>query len=444
MERPPSWFEIECQLCQRVPDFLPGTFDPALVYRRVHCVRRAFGLAQEEAARNLLRRFGDLELSAILDTLLDSLADMGKLLATTTLVGTGLGAAGGALLGGVGAVPGAVFGGGLGLRAGIWLLGVLGLASLVDFIVDGLPRILDGYVQGIRIAYTRPTPSFQGPLAAPADWQDEQSAKRGAFFIATSHEAMVVLLLSALVAYLTRGRGDAAKLASEMRATPAGTRLAQWMLKHEEQLKRHPALQGPKPSRGAASAEEARPAAPREANRPGRIARTPRHEVKPCFDASRLPQRKVGEFDRQLQGQQGGLNDMTVAEYLEGRRAFKAGETVRSSQTAKGARERYMNRLANKLERTLQAEGYSPEQAPEQARRMAQEQMNTLAALHQPDLTAGGWDRITGFGDRQVNASIGGQWRKRLPDLDSFAQSIPEPERAHTKLDIRLIRCGKG
>ncbi|BBH44363.1 hypothetical protein KU43P_08400 [Pseudomonas sp. KU43P] len=53
---------------------------------------------------------------------------------------------------------------------------------------------------------------------------------------------VVVLLLGAIVSYLTRGRGDARVLAQEMAASSKGARLGQWMLKHEEELKKRPDL----------------------------------------------------------------------------------------------------------------------------------------------------------------------------------------------------------
>ncbi|MFH7468188.1 DUF6861 domain-containing protein, partial [Pseudomonas syringae group genomosp. 7] len=54
---------------------------------------------------------------------------------------------------------------------------------------------------------------------------------------------VVVLLLGAIVAYLTRGRGNASLLAKEMQASKKGAKLGQWMLKHEDDLTRHPDLQ---------------------------------------------------------------------------------------------------------------------------------------------------------------------------------------------------------
>ncbi len=47
--------------------------------------------------------------------------------------------------------------------------------------------------------------------------------------------------------------------------------------------------------------------------------------------------------------------------------------------------------------------------------------MKDMAALHEPDLYAGGKDVISGFGDTQVNKSIGGGWRSRVEGLDEAA-----------------------
>jgi hypothetical protein len=67
--------------------------------------------------------------------------------------------------------------------------------------------------------------------------------------------------------------------------------------------------------------------------------------------------------------------------------------------------------------------------------------MATLAALHNPDLFAGGKDLISDFGDRSVNASIGAQWRKRIGGLDELAKEIASQDLATTKINARLERC---
>jgi hypothetical protein len=69
------------------------------------------------------------------------------------------------------------------------------------------------------------------------------------FSIARGHAA-IVLLLSALVAYLTRGRGNLATLTAQARNGRLGARFADWIVKHEAALRRHPRLQG-RPNRVA-------------------------------------------------------------------------------------------------------------------------------------------------------------------------------------------------
>ena len=69
--------------------------------------------------------------------------------------------------------------------------------------------------------------------------------------IALGHSEVVVLLLGAIVEYLTRGRGNAGRLAQEMGASPKGASIGQWMLKHEDASKSRPDLQKAEPQKGA-------------------------------------------------------------------------------------------------------------------------------------------------------------------------------------------------
>lgn len=75
------------------------------------------------------------------------------------------------------------------------------------------------------------------------------------------------------------------------------------------------------------------------------------------------------------------------------------------------------------------------------ASEVASEKMKKLAALHNPDLYSGGKDVIGGFGDRQVNSSIGAQWRSRVYELDKVAGSIAQMEQERTKINTQLKRC---
>jgi hypothetical protein len=72
---------------------------------------------------------------------------------------------------------------------------------------------------------------------------------------------------------------------------------------------------------------------------------------------------------------------------------------------------------------------------------MAAERMGTMAALHNPDMIAGGRDVVTMMGDRGVNSSIGAQWKDRVADLDAAAKEVPESARGGTKMNAKLRRC---
>jgi len=84
---------------------------------------------------------------------------------------------------------------------------------------------------------------------------------------ARGHEETVLLLLGAIVAYLTRGRGNASVLAREMQASSKGARLGQWMLKHEDALKKRTDLPQSEPRKGALDFGELQPT--NQSNRDG-------------------------------------------------------------------------------------------------------------------------------------------------------------------------------
>jgi hypothetical protein len=93
--------------------------------------------------------------------------------------------------------------------------------------------------------------------------------------IALGRVEVVVLLLGAIVEYLTRGRGNAGRLAQEMGASPKGANIGQWMLKHEDALKGRPDLQWAEPHKGAME-----PQHPQSSSLPSTDAKPPR-ELKP-------------------------------------------------------------------------------------------------------------------------------------------------------------------
>jgi hypothetical protein len=158
----------------------------------------------------------------------------------------------------------------------------------------------------------------------------------------------------------------------------------------------------------------------------------------------------------QLEQQQNGLNKMTVDEYLKNRKAYNDRKALTGSgrgdaRVARDARKRYKSDQIDIL-RNQYAES-KPELSNAEAKQLAQEtverQMRSLAALHGPDQVAGGANVIVGFGDSQVNSTIGGQWAgnvkgqsvSRVQMLDNAANAVPIFERATTTMNVKLERC---
>ncbi|KRP58335.1 DUF6861 domain-containing protein [Pseudomonas trivialis] len=448
----PSWFQIEREIERHFrwhgigerhrgfnPLGAPSSFNAPsmdLIRRRINCVRLACDLAEKEAVYNLLKRFADLDIRSVLGELVKVVAEMAMIIIGSALGGAMIGGGAGLMAGGVGAFPGAMAGAAVGVQASSWILGALGLASIAEFFTEGLKPIAAGYIRGISTAWEGPQERVGNPMGSFSS--DHIPARQGASEIARSHEAVVILLLSAIVAYLTRGRGNASVLASEMLASKRGARLGQWVLKHEDALKQHPALKPPEPRRGALSPGETTPS-----NRPSGKDKEPGkgkpntmllHEVE-CFKADKLPVYKVGEFERQLKGQEGGLNRLTVEEYLEN----IASPVKRSAKASRQARQDLEERLRARFQ--IEFVELGPGAAKQAAIKKARETMASLAALHNPDLKAGGKDVIADFGDRQVNSSIGPQWRPKIQNLKEAAEKVPEYQRKSTFINVKLHKC---
>lgn len=174
--------------------------------------------------------------------------------------------------------------------------------------------------------------------------------------------------------------------------------------------------------------------------------KTMKEERVPCFKSDGLPASKATEMERQLAGQQAGLNNMTVQEYLDGRKAFAdkkaaTGSGRGSGKPAADARVAYESQLNRELTDKYIDAGKSQAEAERLAAKESADQMKTLAALHNPDMYAGGDNVISDMGDRSVNSSIGSQWKGRVSDLDAAAQAVPASERTTTRMNTRLERC---
>lgn len=441
----PSWHEIESRVIAMVGYQSGGQFRTSLNeevaslglnLRRIEAVHTAFYHAEWQATHMLRQRFADLDINSIVDELLMVVRQMAMIIAGSTITGGLLGAGVGAFAGGAGTIPFAGAGAAMGLKVSGWILGALGLASIAEFFIEGLPRIGEYYVDGIRFAWEG-TCGNEG--TGPFCRDDPYAISRATHQIAQGHVEVVLLLLGAIVSYLTRGRGDARVLAQEMAASRKGARLGQWMLKHEEGLKKRPDLQVPERRKGAVDEPQPkqpdRPAGKDKEPSTGKPGSMPLHTVA-CFKADKLPPAKHGEFERQLKGQQDGLNRLTVEDFLEN----IANPAKRDPRIAKIARKELYDKLQERIQRDLM-KTMSAIEARKLSVKQAKETMSSLAALHNPDLIAGGRDTISDFGDRQVNSSIGPQWKSRVDGLKVAAEKASRSGVGSGLLNVKLHKC---
>ncbi|WDY59605.1 DUF6861 domain-containing protein [Pseudomonas sp. PSKL.D1] len=438
----PSWLEIESRVIDKMGYQTGGHFRGpnneevatlGLNLRRVGAVRTAFNRAEWQAAHLLRQRFAELDINSIVDELLKVVAQMAMIVAGSTITGGLIGAGAGLFTAGAGVIPFAGAGAAMGLTVSGWILGVLGLASVAEFFIDDLPRIGEYYLNGIHAAWEG---TCGHESAGPLCRDDPFAISKATHHIALGHVEMVVLLLGGIVAYLTRGRGDARVLAQEMAASSKGARLGQWMLKHEEGLKQRPDLQRQERRTGAVDEPQPnRPASKDKEPSTGKPGSMPLHTVA-CFKADNLPVSKHAEFERQLKGQQEGLNRLTVEEFLENIN----NPVHRNPAIARRERIKFEHNLQSRLQSELSTK-MSPSEARKLSIEQAKETMSSLAALHNPDLIAGGRDAITDFGDRQVNSTIGPQWKSKIQAMKAAAERAETSSSETTHMNVRLHKC---
>lgn len=136
---------------------------------------------------------------------------------------------------------------------------------------------------------------------------------------------------------------------------------------------------------------------------------------------NRNPDHDESEFERQIKAQEEGLNNLSIADYLKNRTAYKnngrSKEGAKAQRKARRAAEKAkMNELISNLKISV-----------EEAKAKAKEWIKTQAALHNPDQAAGGDPtNITGVGDAAINKSIGAQWKKNAVILEEAVRKYME------------------
>ncbi|WP_080410239.1 polymorphic toxin type 15 domain-containing protein [Burkholderia ubonensis] len=303
-------------------------------------------------------------------------------------------------------------------KASPWVHGVLGVASFVP----GLSVVTGAADAGI---YAAEGDMVEAGLSAA-------SMIPGGKVVTTAGKLAKGAASLAKGAHAAEEAAKAAKLAKEAEEAAKAAKLA----KEAEEAKKAEA----EAERLRKLKEEAEAGEKGKDGLKVKLKRMKEHLVK-CFKKNAKGDTK--EYDRQLLEQEKGLNDLSVKEYLEGRARYQQIGRAGTGAAQEQARAKYSRELASQFEEALSERGIFGEAAQKQAAEMAAERMKTLAALHNPDMIAGGKDVVTMMGDRGVNSSIGSQWKDRVGELDKAAKEVPESERGSTRMNAKLKRCKK-
>lgn len=164
---------------------------------------------------------------------------------------------------------------------------------------------------------------------------------------------------------------------------------------------------------------------------------------------------------KQLKAQEDGINKMTVGEYTANRNILKdltkkhGHKKAREILTDGGkAQEAARNKLSQEINDfildSLERKDIVGKEAQKIATDQTQKQMTQLAALHDPDLIAGGYDahtkdkfEISRVGNKNVNSSLGSQWAKdgRVDEMDKAAGKAMTESGPETPMNVKLEQC---
>ncbi|MCG3472293.1 polymorphic toxin type 15 domain-containing protein [Xenorhabdus bovienii] len=180
----------------------------------------------------------------------------------------------------------------------------------------------------------------------------------------------------------------------------------------------------------------------------------------PCFspyDSKRYKKLKtekerkefLKEYANQLRRQQDAINNMSPEEFKIARDAYKKNK--RNSLAGK-AQENFRNDtkedIKGNIYDNLKNRGVPAKEAKKIAQKKADDIFDGLAALHEPDMVAGGYGQYAPkkMGDKGINSAIGGSWNgKRIKSLDDAVKEAIDSGLGDAKMNMQLELCrGKG
>ncbi|PHM47627.1 polymorphic toxin type 15 domain-containing protein [Xenorhabdus miraniensis] len=198
----------------------------------------------------------------------------------------------------------------------------------------------------------------------------------------------------------------------------------------------------------------------------GKVKGVKRTEV-PCFDPhdndtykslKTDKERKafLKEYADQLRRQKDGINNMSADEFKIARDAYNNQAAKNKAANKKGggrhnkaaSAQRKFNRnmkedIKGKIYQSLRKRGKSAAEAKKESKKRADEVMRGLAALHEPDMSAGSYFDFDPkrAGNRNINGAIGGSWPSRLKTLDDAAQHAINSGLGDAKMNVQLELC---
>lgn len=290
---------------------------------RTDNVRRALHESESIALRHLGPKLSGINLSAVWPVIKHICHDIALYLGGGAIAGGAIGGAIGFGLTGVGAVPGTVAGSVLGTKAGAMLLSFLGLKEIATQMITCIPQVVSAYSEGFRAAWGTVPDLTSGSGDAPHFGAHYRlpDTHRAAREFARGHELLVVALLTAIVAYITRDGRLSALLAEIRHGSRLGPKFAQWVEQNADRLSNHPLLQERKKNGGGATSTRdatpasTGPASPRARSEEG-VRQSPLRDPRGLIGTSeggpglwqKSPRRNGGEsYQEQITSVQRGL-----------------------------------------------------------------------------------------------------------------------------------------
>ena len=170
-----------------------------------------------------------------------------------------------------------------------------------------------------------------------------------------------------------------------------------------------------------------------------------------CFEPpDRNDPKKLAEFRRQMKGQQDGINKLSpdqvmnnIDHYAEEGRGGYPGEAA----DRRAFRQTQWDEAYKKAVNRYSQDPNTAVKADDLARQAADDTLSGKAALHNPDMVAGGKPTATDLGDAGANSSLGSQWGKtrsgsKLSRAQQLRKAAEKAKQAgKSKMDVNLNEC---